>query len=197
MRKKPMLVVGLGNPGSKYQDTRHNVGFMVADELAHRYGVTFKTHRWNAELAEAMEGGGKIYLLKPTTYMNRSGQSVGPAVKFFKLTADRVLVIHDDLDMAPGRIKLVRGGGAGGHNGIRSLVEHLGDSSFYRLKIGIGRPGKGDVHSDYPVDQYVLGRFDQAERSLLESRFDSFSSGVELCQNGDWDQAMNLLNCLK
>lgn len=197
MRKEPMLVVGLGNPGSKYQDTRHNVGFMVVDDLAKRYGITFKTHRWNADLAETVQGGGKIYLLKPTTFMNRSGQSVGPAVNFLKLTADRVLVIHDDLDMAPGRIKLVRGGGAGGHNGIRSLMEHLGDASFCRLKIGIGRPGKGTVHEDFPVDQYVLGRFRHDERSLLESRFDSLSNGVELCQSGDLDQAMNLLNCLK
>ena len=197
MRKKPLLVVGLGNPGSSYHETRHNVGFIVADDLAQRYGARFASSRWKGDFAEAVDGRGRIFFLKPMTYMNRSGQSVAPLVAFFKMNIDQILVIHDDLDMAPGRVKLIRGGGAGGHNGIRSLIEHLGDKSFWRLKIGIGRPGQNGVHAGFPVDQYVLGRMDKDEFSLLQSRFDTFADGIEMGRLEGWEKAMNLLNVLR
>lgn len=197
MENKDCLIVGLGNPGAEYQATRHNVGFMVADELARRWKAPVKQEKWQAQYVALSIAKQKVHLLKPLTYMNRSGRAVGQFYRFYKMTPDQLLVIHDDLDMAPGRIKLVQGGGAGGHNGIKSLVETLGTPSFYRLKIGIGRPGNGLIHADFPVDKFVLGNFTDEELLLLHSRYAALAEGIVLFLQGRPDKAMNLLNSLK
>jgi PTH1 family peptidyl-tRNA hydrolase len=138
-----------------------------------------------------------LLLLKPMTYMNLSGKGVVEYVRFFKIEPDQILVIQDDLDMAPGRIKMVRGGGAGGHKGILSLVQHLGTKDFFRLKIGIGRPGQGEVHRDFPVEKYVLGRFRAEEMRHLTARYDSLEQGISLFFEEGPVRAMSLLNSLK
>ena len=192
-----LLVVGLGNPGRKYDNTRHNVGFIALDELARRWSGDRYQTKWQAETATARVGSCKVYLVKPQTFMNLSGVAVNSFVNFFKLKPEQVVVIHDDLDMQPGRVKLVKGGGAGGHKGIKSISEHLGSREFFRLKLGIGRPGKGEVSVEYPVDKYVLGTLGSLEREVLESRFDPIDDGIQLICEGDAPKAMTTLNRLK
>ncbi len=191
------LVVGLGNPGNDYVATRHNVGFMVVDELARRFGVSVNQYKWQAYSAQVDVWGERICLLKPDTFMNLSGKAVVKYADFYKVAPERILVIHDDLDMSPGRVKLVAGGGAGGHNGIRSLVQWLGTSDFLRLKLGIGRPGKLNVHSGMPVEKYVLAPFLPDEKILIEQRMDSIEKGFEYLVRDGLAKAMNLLNSIK
>lgn len=197
MEKNQYLIVGLGNPGQQYAFSRHNVGFIVVDELARSWNSTAFQEKWQAEYVSLSHGRESIHLVKPLTYMNLSGMAVSRFFRFFKLNPDQLLVIHDDLDMAPGRIKLVRGGGTGGHNGIKSLVETLGTKEFYRLKIGIGRPGNGLVHPDFPVDKYVLSNFTADETTLLQSRYTPIENGLGYFLQGNPVKAINLLNSLK
>ncbi len=197
MEKKQYLIVGLGNPGQQYAANRHNIGFIIVDELARCWNSIPFQAKGQAEYVSLSVGGEKIHLVKPLTYMNLSGKAVDQFFRFFKLTADQLLVIHDDLDMAPGRIKLVQGGGTGGHNGIKSLVETLGTKEFYRLKVGIGRPGNGLVHPDFPVDKYVLSNFTKEEAALLQSRFSPIENGLRYFLQGNPVKAINLLNSLK
>ncbi len=197
MEKKDYMVVGLGNPGAQYQATRHNVGFMLVDELARRWNARDALEKWQAQYISVSTDGQKVHLLRPLTFMNRSGSAVAQYYRFYKMAPDQLLVIHDDLDMAPGRIKLMQGGGAGGHNGIKSVVETLGTQAFYRLKIGIGRPGKDLIHPDFPVDKYVLSNFTDEELILLQSRYVPLIDGIILFLQGHPDKAMNLLNSLK
>jgi PTH1 family peptidyl-tRNA hydrolase len=138
-----LLVVGLGNPGREYARNRHNVGYLVADELARRHGGTWRS-KFSGQLAEIRLDGHKVALLKPETYMNESGRSVGAAARFFKVDPDAVLVIHDEGDFDLGRLEVKYGGGLGGHNGLRSLAQHLKTPDFLRLRIGVGRPERGD-----------------------------------------------------
>jgi len=197
MEKKEYLIVGLGNPGQQYMSNRHNVGFILVDELAKCWNSAAFQEKWQAEYVSVSVGREKIHLLKPLTYMNRSGMSVGQFFRFYKLNPDQLLIIHDDLDMAPSRIKLVQGGGTGGHNGIKSLVEILGSREFYRLKVGIGRPGNGQVHPDFPVDKYVLSNFTAEETTLLQSRYKVIEKGLRFFLQGNPAKAINLLNSLK
>jgi len=150
-----LLVVGLGNPGREYARHRHNVGALVVDELARRHGASWRS-KFNGELAELRLDGHKVALLKPQTYMNESGRSVAAAAKFFKLEPDAVLVVHDEIDFDPGRLQVRLGGGLAGHNGLRSIASHLRTNDFMRLRVGVGRPGRGDRRS--PAD-YVLSNF--------------------------------------
>lgn len=191
------LVVGLGNPGNDYVATRHNVGFMVVDELARRFGVSINQYKWQAYSAQLDLWGERICLVKPDTFMNLSGKAVVKYADFYKVASEHILVIHDDLDMSPGRVKLVAGGGAGGHNGIRSMVQWLGTSDFLRLKLGIGRPGKQNVHSGMPVEKYVLAPFLPDEKILIEQRMDSIEIGCEYLVRDGLAKAMNLLNSIK
>jgi PTH1 family peptidyl-tRNA hydrolase len=138
-----LLVVGLGNPGREHARNRHNVGWLVVDELARRHDGSWRA-KFNGQLAEIRIDGHKVALLKPETFMNDSGRSVQAAVKFFKLDPDAVLVVHDEGDLELGRLQARIGGGAGGHNGVRSVIEHLGTPEFMRLRVGVGRPGRGD-----------------------------------------------------
>lgn len=151
-----LLVAGLGNPGREYERTRHNVGFMVADELAHRHGGSFRS-KFSGRLAEVRLDSLRLALLEPETYMNESGRSVGAAARFFGIEPQGLLVVHDDVDLEPGRLQARRGGGLAGHNGLRSITQHVGSQDFLRLRIGVGRPERGDRR---PVADFVLSEFD-------------------------------------
>jgi PTH1 family peptidyl-tRNA hydrolase len=150
-----LLVAGLGNPGREYADTRHNVGFMVADELARRHGGSWRV-KFSGDLAEMRLDGLRLGLLKPQTFMNESGRSVGAAVRFFKVDPEALLVVHDEVDLEPGRLQVRLGGGLAGHNGLRSVAQHLGTGEFGRVRIGVGRPERGDPR---PVADFVLSPF--------------------------------------
>ena len=151
-----LLVVGLGNPGREYAGHRHNVGWMVVDELARRHGGSWKG-KFSGRVAEVRVDGHRVGLLKPETFMNESGRSVGAAARFYKLEPDAILVVHDEIDLEPGRLQARRGGGLAGHNGLRSIASHLRSQDFLRLLVGVGRPGRGDQRA--PAD-YVLSDFD-------------------------------------
>jgi PTH1 family peptidyl-tRNA hydrolase len=150
-----LLVAGLGNPGPEHAGDRHNVGWMVADELARRYQGSFKG-KFRGRLADVRVDGAKLALLKPETYMNESGASILGATAFYKLSPEQVLVVHDDVDLETGRLQARLGGGLAGHNGLRSIAQRLGSQEFLRLRIGVGRPGRGDPR---PVADYVLSAF--------------------------------------
>ena len=150
-----LLVAGLGNPGPDYAATRHNAGFMVADELARRLGASWRG-KFSGELAETRLDGRRLALLKPQTYMNESGRSVAAAARFFKVAPEALLVVHDEVDLEPGRLQARLGGGLAGHNGVRSVARHLGTPEFARLRIGVGRPERGDPR---PVADFVLSPF--------------------------------------
>jgi peptidyl-tRNA hydrolase, PTH1 family len=149
-----LLVVGLGNPGLEYAGHRHNAGFMVCDELARRHGASFRA-KFSGELVE-LRLDGRVALLKPQTYMNESGRSVGAAARFFKVEPERLLVVHDEVDLEPGRLQARLGGGLAGHNGLRSVAQHLRTTEFMRLRVGVGRPERGDQR---PVADFVLSPF--------------------------------------
>ncbi len=179
-----LLVAGLGNPGPEYARTRHNVGWMVVDELARRHGGTWKG-KFNGQVAEVRIDGHKIALLKPETYMNDSGRSIKAALQFFKLEPDAVLVVHDEGDFDLGRLQARMGGGLGGHNGLRSIAQHLGTPDFLRLRVGVGRPDRGDPR---PLADFVLSNFrpeDDAER-LVRAAADAVETldaeGLEAAQ---------------
>ncbi|MGB3211534.1 MAG: aminoacyl-tRNA hydrolase [Desulforhopalus sp.] len=197
MKKKDFIIAGLGNPGDQYQSTRHNAGFFVVDEVVRRWHSTISQEKWHALSVSLLVDDEKVHLIKPQTFMNRSGKAVVQFFRFYKVNPESLLVIHDDLDMAPGRIKLVKGGGTGGHNGIKSIVETLGTKDFYRLKIGIGRPGIGTTHPEFPVEKYVLSNFSNEEFVNLQSRYDVLENGIRLFVQGHPAKAMNLLNALK
>jgi PTH1 family peptidyl-tRNA hydrolase len=150
-----LLVVGLGNPGRKHELDRHNVGFMVVDELARRHAATFKA-KFGGHIAELRLAEARIAMLKPETYMNESGSSVQPAVAFYKTPLDSLLVVHDEVDLELGRLQARLGGGLAGHNGLRSIAGRLASPDFLRLRIGVGRPGRGDPRE---VADFVLSRF--------------------------------------
>jgi len=152
-----LLVVGLGNPGREYARNRHNVGWLVVDELARRHGGSWRG-KFHGQLADVRIDGHKVALLKPETFMNDSGRAVRAAVQFFKISPDAVLVVHDEGDLDAGRLQARLGGGAGGHNGLRSIVQQLATPDFLRLRVGVGRPGRGDRR---PLADYVLSDFDE------------------------------------
>jgi peptidyl-tRNA hydrolase, PTH1 family len=151
-----LLVAGLGNPGREYARTRHNVGWLALDELARRHGASFRS-KFSGQLSELRRDELRLALLKPETYMNESGRSIGAARGFFKVDPADLLVVHDDVDLEPGRLQARLGGGLAGHNGLRSIAQALGTNDFLRLRIGVGRPGRGDRRS---VADYVLAAFD-------------------------------------
>jgi peptidyl-tRNA hydrolase, PTH1 family len=169
------LVVGLGNPGPRYAATRHNAGFMVAELLGGRIGAKFKSHRANVDLIEGRLAGASVIVAKPRSFMNESGGPVVNAARFFKVATERVIVIHDDLDLPFGTLKLKRGGGDGGHNGLKSITSALGSKDYVRVRLGIGRPpGRQD-----PAD-YVLREFGAAERRDLPVDVDRAADAVEM-----------------
>ena len=179
-----LLVVGLGNPGREYARNRHNAGYLVVDELARRHGAGWRS-KFSGQVAEIRLDGHKVALLKPETYMNESGRSVGAAAHFFKVDPDAVLVVHDDSDLEPGRLQVRLGGGLAGHNGLRSLAQHLKTQDFLRLRIGVGRPERGDPR---PLADWVLSDFEPHEdaEALIARAADAVETldaeGVERAQ---------------
>src|SRR5437868_499415 len=162
-----LLVAGLGNPGREYERTRHNVGWLVVDELVKRHSATFRS-KFSGRLSELRLDGLRTALLKPETYMNESGRSIAAAARFFKVAPEWLLVVHDDVDLEEGRLQARRGGGLAGHNGLRSISQSLGSQDFLRLRIGVGRPGRGDRRT---VADYVLARFaDETDVAALVAR---------------------------
>jgi PTH1 family peptidyl-tRNA hydrolase len=157
-----LLLVGLGNPGSKYEKTRHNIGFMALDAVARQQNLSAWRGRFQSACAEGLIGTEKVLAIKPQTYMNNSGQAVGEAMRFFKLPAEQVVVLYDDLDLAPGKVKARRGGGHAGHNGIKSMIQHCGPD-FWRVRLGIGHPG-----DKAQVTNWVLSEFAKAEWGNVE-----------------------------
>jgi peptidyl-tRNA hydrolase, PTH1 family len=183
-----LLVAGLGNPGREYADTRHNVGFMVADELARRHGGSWRG-KFSGELSEVRADGIRLALLKPQTYMNESGRAVGAAARFFKVEPEGLLVVHDDVDLEPGRVQVRLGGGLAGHNGLRSVAQHLGTGEFGRVRIGVGRPERGDPR---PVADFVLSPFPpEVDVDSLVARA---ADAVEAVARQGLDEAQNRFN---
>ncbi|RMG14039.1 MAG: aminoacyl-tRNA hydrolase [Deltaproteobacteria bacterium] len=181
------LVVGLGNPGPKYAGNRHNVGFMVVDELARRAGVTLSpARRLQSEAARATLAGTAVLLLRPLTYMNLAGEAVGAAARYYDLPPERIVVIHDDLDLPFGTLRLKRGGGSGGHNGLKSIIAHLGSRDFLRVRLGIGRPPPGRE-----VVPYVLSDFGADERPVLPEIVGRAADAVEAMLSDGLEAAMN------
>ncbi|MEX0579730.1 MAG: aminoacyl-tRNA hydrolase [Mycobacterium sp.] len=187
---EPLLVIGLGNPGPQYAKTRHNIGFMVADLLADRLGATFKVHkRSGAEIVTSTVGQRQVVLAKPRTYMNESGRHVGPLAKFYSVPPAHVIVIHDELDIDFGRIRLKLGGGEGGHNGLRSVANALGTKDFERVRIGIGRPpGRKDPAA------FVLEVFTAAERKEVPAICEQAADATELLIKTGLESAQNLVH---
>jgi PTH1 family peptidyl-tRNA hydrolase len=181
---KPIrAIVGLGNPGAKYEDTRHNAGFWFVDRLARRYGGQFRPEaKFFGEVCKVRIGAGDVWLLKPTTFMNRSGQSVNALLNFYKIGMAELLVAHDEIDLPPGDIRLKVGGGHGGHNGLRDIIPGVG-KDFVRLRVGVGHPG----HKDQVAD-YVLARASRAEQEAIEAALDRAEVAGEL------QRAMNELH---
>jgi peptidyl-tRNA hydrolase, PTH1 family len=183
-----LLVAGLGNPGREYERTRHNAGWLVADELARRHGGSFRS-KFSGRIAETRVDGLRLALLKPETYMNESGRSLGAAARFFKVEPEAVLVVHDDVDLEPGRLQARLGGGLAGHNGLRSIAQALGSQDFLRLRIGIGRPGRGDLR---PVADYVLSGFEPDED--VEELVSRSADAVEMLAREGLEQAQSRYN---
>ncbi len=183
------LIVGLGNPGPEHQATRHNAGFWFVDELARRHGAEFRDYRkYSGETARISIGAEEIILLKPTTYMNRSGLSIRQLSEFYKISADQVLVAHDELDLPVGSVRLKHGGGHGGHNGLRDTIAHIGES-FWRLRLGIGHPGnKTDV-----ID-YVLTRAPRSEEDLIMEAVNLAADCIPLLLEQGAERAMTKLH---
>lgn len=183
-----LLVAGLGNPGREYARTRHNVGFLVCDELARRHGGSFRS-KFSGELADVRLDGGRVALLKPQTYMNESGRSVGAAARFYKLEPQHLLVVHDEADLDLGRLQARAGGGLAGHNGLRSVAQHLRSQNFLRLRVGVGRPERGDPR---PVADYVLAPFSPEED--VEAIVGRAADAVESVVRDGLDEAQQRFN---
>ncbi|MGM9977459.1 MAG: aminoacyl-tRNA hydrolase [Clostridium sp.] len=181
------LIVGLGNPGREYENTRHNIGFAAMDVLAEKYNIDINRSKFKGEYGEGFINGNKVILLKPYTFMNLSGESVREAIDFYKLTEDQVLIIYDDISLELGRLRIREKGSAGGHNGIKSIINHMGTDVFTRIKIGVGAP-KGDLVN------HVLGKFSKEEVMILKQTLDAVTEATaEIIDNGA-KEAMNKFN---
>lgn len=180
------LIVGLGNPGAEYEQTRHNAGFWLVDQLAR--GELRKESRFNALAAKTRIAGGEVWLLEPQTFMNRSGQSVSAIARFFKISPDELLVVHDELDLAPGIAKLKKGGSSGGHNGLKDISAALGTQDYWRLRIGIGHPR--ELQLKQAVVDFVLHRPRAEEQSLIDRSIGESLAIIPLLCEGKHEQAM-------
>lgn len=183
------VIVGLGNPGREYAQTKHNVGFMLVDALAEKMGITDWQSKFDALIAEGRMGTEKILLVKPQTYMNESGRAVGPLMNWYKLMPEQLIVAHDDMDIPAGTIRIRKKGSAGGHNGIKSVLAHVGDENFSRVRIGIGRPLPG-----WTVINHVLAPFQEEDVPKIKEAIQYLLPAVECIVTEDTDKAMNLYN---
>lgn len=184
------VIAGLGNPGLEYEGTRHNAGFYTVDMLAEKSGEEIKRMQFKGKTAEVTIGGVRCLLLKPTTYMNNSGQSVVQALEFYKLDTDKLIVIYDDISLDPGRLRIRMKGSHGGHNGMRSIIELTGSDQFPRIKIGVG----GKPHPDYDLAKWVLGKFRKEDEEKLKAAAENACKCIELMVTGKVSEAMNKYN---
>lgn len=183
------IIVGLGNPGNEYAKTRHNVGFMLIDALADNLNITLWKDKFNAQIAEGRIGTEKILLVKPQTYMNNSGEAVGPLMRWYKLEPEDIIVAHDDMDIPAGTVRIRKKGSSGGHNGIKSLIAHLGSENFARIRLGIGRPLPG-----WSVVKHVLALFPAEDRIEVDKAIDYLIPAVKCIITDGLDIAMNKYN---
>ncbi len=183
------IVVGLGNPGSKYQNTRHNIGFETLDYIADKNNVSVTKAKFSALYGVWETEGIKVMLLKPQTFMNLSGEAVMQAARFYKVPAENIIVIFDDVSLDVGKMRIRAKGSAGGHNGIKSIISHMGQE-FPRIKMGVGQK----PHPDYDLADWVLGKFTDGDKKLLADRFEDAHKAVKLMVSGDSQKAMNLYN---
>ena len=184
------LLVCLGNPGEKYENTRHNVGYMVADEIGERCHSPIQKLRFKALTDVVTIAGQKVLVMKPVTYMNLSGEAVRPAADFYKIPPDHVLVISDDTALAVGRLRIRRGGSAGGHNGLKNIIQHLGTDQFPRIRVGVGEK----PHPDYDLADWVLGRFTGEDKKAMDAAVKRAADAVECLLAEGPDRAMNRFN---
>ena len=184
------LVVGLGNPGPKYEWTRHNVGFLVIDQLADRENLPVQRLKHKALTTTALIGGKPVLLMKPTTYMNLSGEAVRQAVDFYKIQPDHVLVVSDDTALALGRLRIRKGGSAGGHNGLKNIILHLGTDQFPRLRVGVGEK----PHPDYDMADWVLGKFTGEDKKTMDAAVKRAADAIECILAEGLDRGMNRFN---
>ncbi|HIY57016.1 MAG TPA: aminoacyl-tRNA hydrolase [Candidatus Tetragenococcus pullicola] len=183
------MIVGLGNPGQKYLETKHNVGFMVVDQLADHYQSKFKKNTFEAEVADFFVNGEKILLVKPQTFMNDSGRAVGPLMTYFGIYPEELVVIQDDLDLELGKIRLRQKGSAGGHNGLKSIISSIGTNEFKRIKIGIGHPQKGTVV------HHVLQSFAKKDQQTIDNSLSkACDAAVDYIENNNFMKTMNAFN---
>ena len=191
-KKAPVswIVVGLGNPGDKYENTRHNAGFLVVDELARRGRFAVQKAKHKALTSTAVIGGQGVLVMKPTTYMNLSGEAVGDAARFYKVPADHVLVISDDTDLPVGKLRIRKNGSAGGHNGLKSIIQHLGTDQFPRLKVGVG----SKPHPDYDMADWVLGKLQGEDKKTMDEAVKRAADAIECLLKDGADKAMNKFN---
>ncbi len=184
------IIAGLGNPTLQYRGTRHNVGFDVIDTLADKYNIAVETRKSRALIGKGIIAGQKVLLVKPQTYMNLSGESIGELVSYYKVDEEQeLLVIYDDVSLDVGQLRIRRKGSAGGHNGIKDIIRHLGTDVFPRIKIGVGEKPKG-----YDLADYVLGHFSREERKMMEEGYQKAAEAVEMILAGELDEAMNVFN---
>jgi PTH1 family peptidyl-tRNA hydrolase len=188
-RQNMYIIAGLGNPESKYDKTRHNIGFRLIDELAVRNGITFSDRKHNGLVGKGIISGEKVILLKPLTYMNLSGECVGPAADYYKVEPENVIILFDDISLDVGRIRIRKKGSAGGHNGIKSIIAHLGSENFLRLKFGVG-----DKPKEMDLADYVLGRFSSQDEATVSEGIKRACEAVECMIGEGCDVAMNKYN---
>lgn len=184
------LIVGLGNPDAKYENTRHNAGFMAIDRLAEKYHTTIKKAKFHGLTGEVEIAGKRCLLLKPLTYMNLSGQAVSEAAQFYKIKPENILVYSDEIALDPGKLRIRRKGSDGGHNGLKNIIQCIGANTFPRIKIGVGKK----PHPDYDLAAWVLSRFGKDELTALSSALDQTVESTELIVAGKTDEAMNRFN---
>ncbi len=191
-KKAPIswLIVGLGNPGDKYEGTRHNVGFRVVDELARNSQFSIQRLKFHALTGSTVISDQGVLVLKPMTYMNLSGEAVAEAARFYQISPDHVLVVSDDVDLPPGKLRLRKGGSAGGHNGLKSIIQHLGSDQFPRLKVGVG----GKPHPDYEMVQWVLGRFPKEDQPTIDAAVSRAADAAVCLLREGIDRAMSQFN---
>lgn len=184
------LIVGLGNPGEKYENTRHNVGFQVVDELAERQNAPVQKLKFKALTNLLTISGEKVLVMKPVTYMNLSGEAVRPAADFYKIPPERILVISDDTALDPGKLRIRIKGSAGGHNGLKNIIQHLGTDQFPRVRVGVGQK----PHPDYDLADWVLGKFQGADKKVMDEAVKRAADAVECILKEGADRAMNRFN---